>query len=216
MEENGSKEVITSPELTPELAADLLFISFGISQGDPRLQADTFQYLHLKYPSWLIQDEDREKIVTLASPKIARVVYGARDNPKPEAPPYWQHTRERIDSKPDDYKPIDDTTIHESAKLNAQVMQWVLSGDYNASRFVDKQFFKYTELKISNSTDETLSMIADKMRQRDDYFKVKGRPTGHFQKYVVKGETTGSPFYDQMMQDIKKRVYPSGLPQPRK
>ena len=49
-------------QLTPEYAARLIFWSYNLSQGNPGLQREIFEYLHGVHPEWQITNEMKQPI----------------------------------------------------------------------------------------------------------------------------------------------------------
>lgn len=203
--EGESPEIPQTPELTPELASDLLVYSFHLSQGDAELQAYLFQYLHQEYPDWKIGDQESEefkRIQALTIPIAEKYALAGQRRPELNTSPYKLHTTD-----PDEAgKPtITKNVVAESVKEQLNVMRILLNGSH-LNNLEDKEALAMataTNLVLDSEKNQTLNKIDDLIQERDAYFKEKGREIEYHKLYVVDQKSTRVPVYDRMFKSIR-------------
>ena len=204
---------------------------FHLGQGHDPLQAYITRYLHLKHPNWKISSDDAEVILTKAIPAAKKYIFAAEKRPELNTSPYKLHTLRRATGDPRDMgRPIHEFEVKQQLEKQLKIMRLFFNEDYDGPHpsfrerlklkimgsFIPGYYIPYLHTNrpflegvgggeaMNADYEAALTNIDNLMQQRDKTFRNRGRKVDYHTKYVVKGESTHVPVYDQMMRDIQQ------------
>ncbi|MBI5045217.1 MAG: cytidylate kinase family protein [Candidatus Levybacteria bacterium] len=179
---------IVVENLSPEHALDIFYASFKFSQGGPALQKDMLQYIANEHPEWRMGDDEYQQIFDAFLQKAtAYLAHTAQNNAKKVIHPDFSdsietETKERLDEFRNILNsPRVPVSLHE-------IMKTIIEKDF---RFLADA--KSGEAVGRPRTDNGTTFLS------------------HICHYVMKGEATGSPEFDQMFEDIFDHIQRGGL-----
>jgi hypothetical protein len=179
--------------ISAEHGSKILFNGLRFSQGDRGLFVSIAEYFHTAHPTW--QVEDQKTIVELCRQRVGKF-FGPADSPlklhAPIEPSAWQRqVAEEADVltaslNSSVFEPINETLAHiASAIIGAD--RWLYY-----RRLKDPQDgYKYGRYREVPETKRNNSYMQD-------------RWMSHFKHYVIDGNQTELPEYDEMFADVKR------------
>lgn len=180
--EEPNPELESVEYLTPEKAAELLFLSFRFSQGDQETQAYIYEWIHMEHPYWKIKTNDINKISEILVPKITKIA-----------------------SDPSE-------SIHENVGQDNYVFTEQLKKFTDCLQkhviLPKKTILHYLIYGITSKDNYHLCKKMIKGRKRKNTIVDSNTPpvlhpfSSHFVDFVIKQSSTGSPEYRAMFKQI--------------
>lgn len=177
----------TEKVLTTEYAAQLIYQSFRLSQGNATLQGQYFIYIHEQHSSWRVSDSEKEGVESaLLGASYTHVLSG-------------NHSKLNSDHE-QVIKQVKHQLYHETINF-----QRALAGElgtdphflpYNIGTIARGLIFRDYRLLYGNGGRNRIHPNPN--RFSDDPF------SSYFRQYVLEGQNTGLEEYDQMFGDIKE------------
>lgn len=194
-------------EITPERAFQIFFLSYRFSQGSNGLQQNIWSYIHATHPQWRITDETEQVMKEKALPVFEKFLWGKETlhpplSPKTltwaegqgsgligEGPPreidFKSYLSGNIDKMRDIFNADVNLTKREKHEIVGLIAEGIIEKDY---RFLNRHRRDGGGRPRSKET-ESLT------RQADPFLS-------HICYYALEQQSTGSPEYDEMFQDV--------------